>query len=399
MEIKYKVFVSSTYDDMIEERDIAFQTLLKNGYIIGGMELFTGDNIEKFEVIKQDIQDCDIFILILGGRYGTVCKETNKSFIEMEYEYAKKLKIPVGVIKITNELLDKKKEKAYSNHKLFYDEGSEKFNEFCKKVERKMISFYSDNQELSVNLIATVNNMCNKYNVSGWIRCDNHTIQSYLSKIDDDTFTELSKRTIVKEINTTEKDQYRISNSLFYNKDLSIIEEIKTIFLIQRSSSIVLGAEYGWRAEKTFLDSLKRAIDKCDNFYHIITLEGIENHLKREGSRFPDFKKFKENFININGYAAIKKKNEPSGGVLIKKFPKDGSDPLFKLDRQVRLVAIEKQDGYTEGVFVWNIGKDESCMRISGEKMKSYLEQLKTYYNEFENVYWDELENLYSKYS
>ena len=120
MKKKLKVFVSSTYEDMFEERDIIFQSLLKNGNIIGGMELFTGDNIEKFEVIKNDINDSDIFLLLLGGRYGTICKETNKSFIHMEYEYAKKINIPVGVIVIKDEYLLKKKERAYSQGKRFY---------------------------------------------------------------------------------------------------------------------------------------------------------------------------------------------------------------------------------------------------------------------------------------
>lgn len=46
--------------------------------------------------------------MILGGRYGTICKETNKSFIHMEYEYAKSIGIPTGVIVISDKLLMKK---------------------------------------------------------------------------------------------------------------------------------------------------------------------------------------------------------------------------------------------------------------------------------------------------
>lgn len=399
MEIKYKVFISSTYEDMKNERDIVFQTLLKNGYIVGGMELFTGDNIEKFEVIKRDIQDCDVFVLILGGRYGTICSETDKSFIEMEYDYAKSLGIPVGVIAIHKDFLDNKKKEAYAKHKTYYDEGTKNCQKFYQKVATRMITYYSNYTELNVNLIATVNRICSIHNVSGWIRCDYKNMQSYLSKINDNDFIKLSKRTIVNEINTTEKDQYRISNLLFYDNNSMEIAKLKTIFLMQRSSSIVLGAESGWRAEKTFLNSLLEAVNKCDDFYHIITIEGIENHLKRKGSIFPDFHELTKNFINIDGYAAIKKENEPSGGVLIKKLPKEGSNPLFKLDRQVRLVAVEKYDGTTEGVFVWNIGKDESCMRVSGDKMKAYLKQLITYYNEFDYVLWNELEDLYNRYS
>lgn len=399
MEKKLKVFISSTYEDMKNERDIAFQALLKNGNIIGGMELFTGDNIEKFEVIKTDIDDSDIFILILGGRYGTICKETNKSFIHMEYEYAKSIGIPTGVIIISDKLLMQKKQQAYSEGKIYYNEGSEKYDKFSKIVSSKMVSYYSNENELSLNIITTISKMCNKYKIDGWIKCNDESLKSYLSQLSSDKLIELLGITIVKHIDTTEKDQYRISNKLFYENDTSnTLIKLKSIFLMQRSSSLVLGAESGWRAEKDFLTTLKKSIHICDDFYHIITLEGIENHLKRETSAFPDFGKFSNNFININGYVAARKNNEESGGVFIKKLPPDESSPLFKLDRQVRLLVVEKLDSSVEGVFVWNIGKDESCMRVAGGEMEKYLIQLKKYYDECDYVLWDELVNLYNKY-
>ena len=399
MEKKVKVFVSSTYEDMQRERDIAFQALLKNGNIIGGMEFFTGDNIEKFEVIKTDINDSDILILILGGRYGTICKETNKSFIHMEYEYAKSIGIPIGVIMISDKLLMKKKQQAYSEGETYYNEGSKKYAQFSKIVSSKMVSYYSDDNELSLNIVTTVSKMCNNYKIDGWIKCNDESLKAYLSQLSLDRLIELSGSTIVKHIDTTEKDQYRLSNKLFYESDTSnTLNRLKSIFLMQRSSSLVLGAESGWRAEKDFLKSLKKSINICYNFYHIVNIEGIENHLKRESSIFPEFGKFSNNFININGYVAVKKNNEECGGAFVKKLPLDESNPLFKLDRQVRLLAVEKLDNSVEGVFVWNIGKDESCMRVAGVEMEKYLLQLKKYYEECDYVFWDELVDLYNKY-
>lgn len=262
-----------------------------------------------------------------------------------------------------------------------------------------MVSYYSNDNELSLNLITTISKMCNKYKIDGWIKCNDESLKSYLSQISFDKLIELSDSTIVKNIDTTEKDHYRVSNKLFYESDESdTLIKLKSIFLMQRSSSLVLGAESGWRAEKDFLTSLRKSIHICGNFYHIITLEGIENHLKREASIFPDFGKFSNNFININGYVATRKNNEDSGGTFIKKLPPDESSPLFKLDRQVRLLVVEKFDNSVEGVFVWNIGKDESCMRVAGKEMEKYLVQLKKYYEECDYVLWDELVNLYNKY-
>ena len=64
-------FVSSTWTDMILERQAAVEAILEAGHIPAGMELFSADNKKQFEVIKKWIRDSDVFILILGGRYGS----------------------------------------------------------------------------------------------------------------------------------------------------------------------------------------------------------------------------------------------------------------------------------------------------------------------------------------
>jgi len=395
---KIKVFVSSTYEDMKEERDCAFQALMKNGCIIGGMELFTGDNIEKFEVIKKDIEDSDIFLLIMGGRYGTICPETGKSFIHMEYDYAKKLDIPVGVVAISNDYLAQKKESSYANHGNSYDEGSEKYNWFLNIVSSRMITYYSGINELILGILTTISRMKETYKFDGWIRGDKVAIQSYLANCDFDEMIELTGSTIVKQLETTEKDQYRVSKSILLDSN-SKIKHLKSIFLMQRSSSIILGAESGWRAESDFLSTLLSAISNSDNFYHLITLEGIESHLKRKNSYFPNFNKHLNNLINRDGFCAIKKENEPYGSTIIKKLPTDNSNSLFKLDRQVRVIAVENTDNSVEAVFVWNIGTEESCMRIKGPKMNEYFKKLVAYFHECENVLWTDIEKIRDLYS
>lgn len=394
---KIKVFVSSTYEDMIMERDSAFQALMKNGCIIGGMELFTGDNIEKFEVIKKDIEDSDIFLLIMGGRYGTICPETGKSFIHMEYDYAKKLGIPVGVVAISNDYLAQKKELSYAKRGNTYNEGSEKYNWFLNIVSSKMITYYSDINGLTLGILTTISRMKETYKFDGWIRGDKVAIQSYLANCDLDEIIELTGSTIVKQLETTEKDQYRVSKSILLDSN-SQIKHLKSIFLMQRSSSIILGAESGWRAESDFLSTLLSAINHSDNFYHLITLEGIESHLKRKNSYFPNFNKHLNSLINRDGFCAIKKENESYGSAIIKKLPADQSNPLFKLDRQVRVIAVENTDNSVEAVFVWNIGTEESCMRIKGPKMNEYFKKLVAYFYECENVLWADIEKIRDLY-
>lgn len=53
MHKKLQVFVSSTYTDMILERQNAVEAILECGHIPAGMELFAADNKKQFEVIKN----------------------------------------------------------------------------------------------------------------------------------------------------------------------------------------------------------------------------------------------------------------------------------------------------------------------------------------------------------
>lgn len=53
MKKKLQVFVSSTWTDMILERQAAVEAILEAGHIPAGMELFSADNKKQFEVIKK----------------------------------------------------------------------------------------------------------------------------------------------------------------------------------------------------------------------------------------------------------------------------------------------------------------------------------------------------------
>ncbi len=84
---RYQVFVSSTYEDLKEERRHIIQALLQTKCIPTGMELFPAASEEKWELIKRIIDDCDYYTVIIAGRYGSIGLN-GKSFTEMEFDYA-----------------------------------------------------------------------------------------------------------------------------------------------------------------------------------------------------------------------------------------------------------------------------------------------------------------------
>ncbi|WP_176055821.1 DUF4062 domain-containing protein [Brucella intermedia] len=91
---RYQVFLSSTFTDLKEERAEVIQALWELDCIPTGMEAFLASNISQWDVIQRVIDECDYYILIIGGRYGSVT-EDGISYTEKEYDYAKKINLPI----------------------------------------------------------------------------------------------------------------------------------------------------------------------------------------------------------------------------------------------------------------------------------------------------------------
>jgi hypothetical protein len=87
MNKKYQVFISSTFTDLIAERQTVLRAVLDLGHIPSGMEIFQAADVGQFEYIKKVINECDYYVLIIGARYGSV-DAAGVSFTEKEYDYA-----------------------------------------------------------------------------------------------------------------------------------------------------------------------------------------------------------------------------------------------------------------------------------------------------------------------
>ena len=78
MNKKLQVFISSTYTDLIEERQAAVEAILDAGHIPAGMELFKAGNDSQLKTIYKWIDESDVYMIILGGRYGSVESKSGK---------------------------------------------------------------------------------------------------------------------------------------------------------------------------------------------------------------------------------------------------------------------------------------------------------------------------------
>lgn len=108
MKKKLQVFVSSTYEDLKVDRQAAVSAILKAGHIPAGMELFTSGDKSQMDTIRRWIDESDVYMLILGGRYGSVEPTTGVSYTELEYDYALELEKPLFAVVIKDDALEER---------------------------------------------------------------------------------------------------------------------------------------------------------------------------------------------------------------------------------------------------------------------------------------------------
>lgn len=168
MQKKYQVFVSSTYEDLIEERKEVTQALLECGCIPTGMELFPASSKKQWEIIKRVIDDCDYYLLILAGRYGSYGKDDDGKqigYTEMEYDYALITGKPI-IVFIHNDI-----NSIPSSRCEHSKTGQMKLNKFRKKVsDKRMIQYWTNKDNLKSAVLQSVPAMIQDSPAKGWIK-------------------------------------------------------------------------------------------------------------------------------------------------------------------------------------------------------------------------------------
>jgi len=156
----YRVFISSTYEDLIEERREVTQALLEMNCFPTGMELFQASNDTQWDLIKKVIDSCDYYVVIVAGRYGSIHHETKKSYTQMEYEYALNAGIPVlGFIRRDLSRLP--------NDKV---DNLAAVNRFIKIITQKEVKYWSNAHELAGAVSRAMHHAMEDYPRVGWVR-------------------------------------------------------------------------------------------------------------------------------------------------------------------------------------------------------------------------------------
>lgn len=179
MEKRYQVFISSTVTDLKHARQEVSKALLRSDCFPAQMEQWPATDEEQFEFIKQIIQQCDYYIVISAGMYGSINPETGISYTEMEFDYAQELGVP------TIRLLHRDPFKSLmGSHIESTASAKNKLKAFHRKLkDGKLCAFWETPTELGREVILCLNDIKKRKPAQGWVRSNDVAASDALIEI------------------------------------------------------------------------------------------------------------------------------------------------------------------------------------------------------------------------
>jgi Domain of unknown function (DUF4062) len=279
---KLQVFGSSTYSDLKEERQAAVEAILSACHIPAGMELFAAGDESQMEVIRRWIDESDIFLLILGGRYGSLEPTSKKSYIELEYEYAQERGKPFFAVVIHDDYLKEKVKICGAD--IIETDNARELKAFRTRVLSKLVRFFSDPRDIKLAIHETLSDFGRREDLIGWIPGDqavnsgevaeqiarlakeNTTLRERLSKTDDvaPTFCGLPFNDICQMLGDELIDSAVVERD-FGNETLGELESVLTLFKDSKPTLLhllwlcrdVLASEYVLNQQEELFDRLR----------------------------------------------------------------------------------------------------------------------------------------------
>lgn len=176
-DVRYQVFVSSTYADLKDERANVSQAIMEMNCFPAGMELFPASSIEQFDFIKTVIDESDYYVLIIGGRYGSLTEE-GISFTEKEFDYAIEKNIEICAF-IHSEPENIASGKTDENNEL-----RAKLEKFKTKVSSgRLVKYWTEPTELPGKVVVSLNAAIRRKPSTGWVRGDHQVSPEALNQL------------------------------------------------------------------------------------------------------------------------------------------------------------------------------------------------------------------------
>lgn len=166
---RYQIFISSTYEDLKSARQKVLETILSLYHFPIGMEMFSADDAEQWEIIKQTIDRSDYYIVLIGHRYGSETSD-GIGYTEKEYDYAREQGIPALAFVRKRNIATKPDERETDQEKI------KKLEKFIEKATRsRMCDFWDNEEDLGRQVAVALIKIFNRMPRIGWVRSDQAT--------------------------------------------------------------------------------------------------------------------------------------------------------------------------------------------------------------------------------
>jgi hypothetical protein len=163
---RYQVFISSTFEDLREERRAVQDTIIQLGDFPVQMESFPAADEGQLPFIKSLIRQCDYYVLVIGGRYGTVGGD-GLSYTHKEYRYAVEQGVPVLVI------VHDDRGKIPAGKSETTDQGRKNLEEFIQEaIGERLRTTWSNADELKLRVREALDYAKATKPRVGWVRGD-----------------------------------------------------------------------------------------------------------------------------------------------------------------------------------------------------------------------------------
>ena len=234
IKVKFQIFVSSTFEDLKEERELVIKAILEMGHIPVGMEMFSAEDEEQWKLIQRQIDDCDYYVVIAAHRYGSL--DGKISYTEKEYDYASSIGIPTlgFVISDQAEWPVSKSDTATDKKK--------RLDSFKSKIKKKLISYWTNKEDLYGKVsIALMKQFTTNPRV-GWIKAN-----------------EMAGPEVLIELSRLSKENSNLRDELeLINKQIAknVTDEYDKVITALKSHTIKISFMYtdskDWEAHKDF---------------------------------------------------------------------------------------------------------------------------------------------------
>lgn len=214
MNKRYQIFVSSTYEDLKEERRTVLSAVQDMEDIPSGMEMFPATDEEQFNFIKKIIDNSDYYVVIVAGRYGSIAPD-GLSYTEKEYDYAVSKGIRVLAF-VRNESDIPADKRDIDKVKI------EKLAAFKSKLTAgRVVKMWSQSQDLASTVIISLTKEKSLYPAIGWVRAN--------QALSNESLIELNE--LRKEVELLRKYKQQQETKIAYEDIASFDDEIKLNFV------------------------------------------------------------------------------------------------------------------------------------------------------------------------